>query len=40
MVSATVMAFVSYGIWQSWWVAIIALSAALLTVSAARKVEP
>jgi len=39
MVSATVMAFVSYGIWQSWWVAIIALSAALLTASAARRVE-
>jgi O-antigen ligase len=40
MVSAAVMAFVSYGIWQSWWVAILALSAALLTASAARRVEP
>jgi hypothetical protein len=40
MVSAAVMAFVSYGIWQSWWIAIIALSAALLTASAACKVDP
>jgi hypothetical protein len=40
LVAATLIANLSYGIWQSWWVAALALSAVFLAASAPGKRSP